>query len=141
MPKSYIALSVKQFIIVRARGCCEYCKCPADFSAELFSIEHILPLSRLGVSTIENLAYACSGCNIFKSNRTAFLDTISQKLHPLFNPRTMVWDDHFLWDETFTVMIGKTAIGRVTISALQLNRRQVKNLRRALMAIDEHPPK
>jgi hypothetical protein len=37
-------------------------------------------------------------------------------------------------------MIGKTAVGRVTIAAIQLNRRQLKNLRRALIAIGEHPP-
>ena len=53
----------------------------------------------------------------------------------------MTWHDHFMWDETFTVVIGKTATGRVTIEALQLNRRQVRNLRRALIAINEHPTK
>ena len=37
-------------------------------------------------------------------------------------------------------MIGKTAIGRCTIEALKVNRRQVKNLRKALIAIGEHPP-
>ena len=37
-------------------------------------------------------------------------------------------------------MVGKTAIGRTTIEALKVNRRPVKNLRRALIAIGEHPP-
>ena len=107
----------------------------------MFSIEHILPLSKLGSNDLENLAWSCIGCNIFKSNKTEFLDTVSQQLFPLFNPRTMTWHDHFMWDETFTVVIGKTATGRVTIEALQLNRRQVRNLRRALIAINEHPTK
>ena len=141
MPNSYISANAKQLIFSRANGCCEYCKCPADFSTELFSVEHILPLSKLGTNDIENLAFSCIGCNIFKSNKTEFLDTVSQQSFPLFNPRTMTWHDHFIWDETFSIVIGKTAIGRVTIEALQLNRRQVRNLRRALIAINEHPPK
>ena len=53
----------------------------------------------------------------------------------------MIWQDHFMWDETFTFIIGQTDVGRATIDALQLNRRPVKNLRRALIAIGEHPPK
>lgn len=141
MPKSYIPQNVKLFVVNRAEGRCEYCQCPADFSTELFSIEHILPRSKEGVNDVGNLAFACSGCNIFKSDKTTFLDNISQQLQPLFNPRTMIWSEHFIWDDTLTVIIGKTAIGRVTIEALKLNRLQIKNLRRALISIDEHPPK
>lgn len=53
----------------------------------------------------------------------------------------MNWDEHFIWDNYFTSIIGKTATGRVTIEAIKLNRLQLKNLRRALLAIGEHPPK
>jgi hypothetical protein len=56
------------------------------------------------------------------------------------SPRTMLWKEHFIWDESLTSLIGQTAIGRATIEALKLNRRPVKNLRRALIAIGEHPP-
>ena len=52
----------------------------------------------------------------------------------------MQWDEHFIWDESLTGMLGKTAIGRATIEALKLNRLPIKNLRRALIAIGEHPP-
>lgn len=52
----------------------------------------------------------------------------------------MIWDEHFMWHESLTLMIGKTAIGRVTIEALKVNRLPVKNLRRALISIGEHPP-
>ena len=75
----------------RADGRCEYCQCPADFSTELFSIEHILPRSKEGLNDAENLAFSCSGCNIFKSDKTAFLDNISQQLQPLFHPK-IVYD-------------------------------------------------
>lgn len=141
MAKSYISTKLKQFVVNRSHGFCEYCKCPADFSAEPFSIEHILPRSKEGLDEIDNLAYACIGCNIYKSDKTEFLDTVSQQIFPLFNPRTMNWHDHFIWDESLTSIIGKTAIGRATIEAIKLNRKPLKNLRRALLAIDEHPPK
>lgn len=141
MAKSYISLSIKQAIFARAQGYCEYCKSPADFTTEPFSIEHIQPLSKNGSNDFLNLALACLGCNIYKSDKTTFIDPVSLQISTLFNPRTMTWKEHFIWDETFTLMVGKTAIGRATIEALHLNRRPLKNLRRALIAIEEHPPK
>jgi hypothetical protein len=141
MAKTYISSKLKQIVVNRSQGFCEYCKCPADFSTEPFSIEHILPRSKEGLNDFENLAYACIGCNIYKSNKTEFIDIVSQQFSKLFNPRTMNWHEHFIWDETFTSIIGKTAIGRATIEAIKLNRKPLKNLRRALIAIGEHPPK
>lgn len=141
MARLYISSSIKKSIIARAKGYCEYCKSPADFTTEPFSIEHILPLSKNGSNDFLNLALACLGCNIYKSDKTTFIDPVSLRISDLFNPRTMNWEEHFIWDETFTLMIGKTAIGRATIEALKLNRRPLTNLRRALIAINEHPPK
>lgn len=84
---------------------------------------------------------SCIGCNYNKSIKTELFEPISQQTVPLFNPRTMVWNDHFMWDETTTTIIGITAIGRATIEALKLNRQEVKNLRFALISIGIHPPK
>lgn len=136
-----ISRKLKSLVISRARGYCEYCKSPADFATEPFSIEHILPKSRQGTDSAENLAYACIGCNVYKSDLIEFPDRVSQEMVPLFHPRTMSWDEHFLWDESLTALIGRTPTGRVTIEALRLNRKPLKNLRRALIAILEHPPK
>lgn len=141
MAKTHISANFKQFIIKRSKGHCEYCKCPSAFSTELFSIKHILPRSKNGSNELDNLAYACIGCNIYKSDKTEFIDVVSQTISIFYNPRKMNWIDHFIWDESLTVMIGKTAaIGRATIEGLKLNRLPVKNLRRALISIGEHPP-
>ena len=140
MGRTYISPATKKLVSERANGLCEYCKCPSDFSTEPFSIEHIIPKSKNGTDDLDNLALACIGCNIYKSDKITFLDTITQEFFPLFNPRASTWEKHFIWDELLTSIIGKTAIGRVTIAAIQLNRRQLKNLRRALIAIGEHPP-
>jgi hypothetical protein len=141
MLRTYIPIKNRKFVFERANHCCEYCKSPADYSTEPFSVEHILPIAKNGSSELANLALSCLGCNYHKSTKTEILELISQKITTLFDPRTMMWHDHFVWDETAIIIIGKTAIGRATIQALKLNRQQVKNLRRALIAIDEHPPK
>ena len=135
-----IPKALKKLIISRAQGYCEYCKSPADFTTEPFSIEHIFPKSRLGANAADNLAYSCIGCNVYKSDTIAFSDRVSQEIVPLFHPRTMTWSEHFIWDESLTALIGRTPTGRVTIEALRLNRKPLKNLRRALIAIYEHPP-
>jgi HNH endonuclease len=140
MAKNSISATFKRFITERSHGYCEYCRCSSDFSTEPFSIEHIIPRSKNGSDDLENLAHACIGCNLYKSDKTKALDILSQTTVLLFNPRIMQWDEHFIWDESFTEMLGKTSIGRATIEALKLNRRPIKNLRRALIAIGEHPP-
>jgi hypothetical protein len=137
--KMSISPKNKDLLINRANGCCEYCKSPSNFSSELFSVEHIVPRSLNGSDDFENLAFACIGCNIFKSNKVTGIDPISQKTVELFNPRTMVWDEYFIWDLKFTTLIGLTDISRATIQALKLNRTPLVNLRRALVAIGVHP--
>ena len=71
---------------------------------------------------------------------TEYLDGVSLETVTLFNPRAMQWSDHFMWNESYTAVVGKTPTGRATIEALRLNRKPLMNLRRALIAIGEHPP-
>lgn len=141
MPKPYISNASRKLVFERAGRCCEYCKSPADYTTDPFSIEHIIPLSKNGLNELINLALSCLGCNSYKGIKTEFRDPITRLIFPLFNPRIMVWDDHFMWDKTFTSIIGKTPIGRATVLALKLNRPEIKNLRLALISIGVHPPK
>ncbi len=105
-----------------------------------FECEHIVPLSQSGATTLGNLAYACGGCNRAKAARTSAPDPETSESVQLFHPRAQVWGDHFAWNYDFTLVIGLTATGRATVEALRLNRLGVVNLRRALLAIAEHPP-
>ncbi len=139
MAKSHISTPLKKIVINRSGGFCEYCQCPSEFATEPFSIEHIVPRSKSGSDDLTNLAYACIGCNVYKSDKIVFLDVVSLQLSPLFNPITMNWNDHFIWDKSLTSIIGKTATGRATVEAVKLNRKPLKNLRRALLAVGEHP--
>jgi len=123
----------------RAQDRCEYCKSPAKYSIQTFSLDHIIPRSQGGDRSLENLALACQGCNNHKYNKTTSRDPITNQLVNLFHPRQQRWQDHFTWDERFELIIGVTATGRVTVEALQLNRQELMNLRRLLYAAGEHP--
>jgi hypothetical protein len=93
-----------------------------------------------GESVLDNLALACQGCNNHKYVMTTATDDESDEDVPLFHPRQHRWEEYFRWDRSYTRVVGVTAIGRATISALQLNRTGLLNLRRVLHAVGEHPP-
>jgi len=138
MPK--ITTFLRKTIVERAKGCCEYCHSQAKFATQAFSVEHIKPQSKDGKTTPDNLALACQGCNNHKYNKTEIYDQSTEKIISLYHPRQQNWHEHFSWNEDFTLMIGLTATGRVSVEALQLNRQGLVNLRRVLYAMNEHPP-
>lgn len=124
----------------RARGRCEYCQSPEDFESDTFELEHIIPLVRNGSNELDNIAFSCSGCNNRKGIKIGSLDPITLLSMSLFNPRQDEWQDHFQWSDNALQLIGRSPVGRATIDSLDLNRTGCMNLRRALIAIQEHPP-
>lgn len=133
-------MQLKNTIVERAQGCCEYCRSQARFSTQAFSIEHIIPLSCGGETVSDNLALACQGCNNHKYTKTKGYDPVSGKIVPLFHPRQQRWQEHFTWNDDFTIIVGLTPTGRAVVETLQLNRQGLVNLRRVLYGMGEHPP-
>ena len=88
---------------------------------------------------MENLALACGGCNIRKSNFTQAIDDETGLTVGLFHPRTDVWEDHFLWSDDYSLVFGISPIGRATMNLLGLNRKGLVNLRLALAMYGVHP--
>lgn len=131
---------LKNQVKERAKNTCEYCQSQALFSSQPFAIEHIIPFILGGKTTLNNLAYACQGCNGHKFTNTEGFDVISRKKVSLFNPRKQKWNEHFIWNEDFTLIIGTTPCGRATVETLKLNREGCINLRKALFAFGKHPP-
>jgi hypothetical protein len=125
---------------MRAQNRCEYCLSRADFATETFAVDHIVPISMGGSNELDNLALACSGCNGRKHNKLEGFDPITGQLAPTFNPRQQKWNDHFAWNEDFTLVIGLTATGRATLHALDMNRHSLINIRMALYVLGKHPP-
>jgi hypothetical protein len=132
--------SLREFIAGRAGGRCEYCRSPAAFAHQSFSLEHVRPRSHKGKRTAANLALSCQGCNNHKYNRTKARDPVTGITVSLFNPRRHRWRLHFAWNDNGTKILGLTRIGRATVEALQLNREPLVNLRRLLVEAGEHPP-
>ena len=140
MPDGRVTNRQRLAVIQRAAGCCEYCGSRADYAMDPFSVEHILPRSAGGKSTLDNLALACLGCNSYKHTKTEAFDVVSNRMAALYHPRQQRWQEHFAWNADCTQLIGLTPTGRVTIVELQLNRPGLLNLRRLLYAAGEHPP-
>lgn len=140
MSEPRLSKQLRQKVILRARGCCEYCLSQACFAPDPFSIEHILPLARGGTHDESNLALACQGCNSRKYTAVEASDPVNGNLVPLFHPRQHRWTEHFAWNVDFSEAIGITPTGRATLERLQLNREGVVNLRKVLKDIGEHPP-
>jgi hypothetical protein len=124
----------------RANFACEYCRLPDAVHPGIFEVEHIVARQHGGATTISNLGYACVRCNRHKGPNLAWIDraTSRTKLVRLFNPRRHKWDRHFRWDEPR--IIGKTAIGRVTVHVLAMNDPVRVALRQELIEEGLFPP-
>lgn len=140
MTKALSRAALRRLVVARAQGCCEYCFSQMRYSSHSFALEHIIPKTRDGKTEESNLALACQGCNDHKHTKIKALDPLNGKLAPLFHPRQQQWKEHFTWSADYMEIIGLTPSGRATVVALRLNRPEVVNLRRVLLAFDEHPP-
>ncbi len=140
MSYNKIRIELKELAKQRAGCRCEYCLSTDKYSTQDFESEHIVPVSKRGKTILENIAYACRGCNNHKFNKIRALDFITGKIVPLFNPRKHRWQEHFAWDSDPLYMVGLTPIGRATIDALQLNRPKLLSTRGNLLKVREHPP-
>ncbi len=139
MSRIYISIALRQAVIERAGGRCEYCQSPALYSPEIFEVEHIQPLSAGGVTEFANLALACPACNRYKGNLQMVSDLETGQSVTLFNPRIDRWLEHFTWSDDFVAMVGLTPTGRATIATLHVNRLAAQRFRAALHAIGLHP--
>ena len=103
-----------------------------------FHLEHIVPRSRGGSTLPENLAWACPGCNLHKSDRVEVTDPQTGRAVPLFDPRRDRWYDHFRWEEY--ELVPMTAVGRATAAALDLNHSRRLRIRQAEGLFGLFPP-
>ena len=141
MRKFQVPQKLRRMVVQRAHACCEYCLSQDQFSTHAFSIDHIIPVEKGGETTSENLALSCQGCNNHKYTKTESYDTLTHRMVPLYHPRIHLWDEHFVWNEDCTLILGMTPTGRATVEVLRLNRAGVVNLRLILSQAKRHPPK
>lgn len=103
----------------RAGACCEYCQMSQDHDEATFEVDHVIAKKHGGATVASNLTLSCFSCNSNKGPNIAGLDPESGKLTALYNPRRHKWSRHFRW--AGPTLVGRTAIGRVTIFVLTIN--------------------
>lgn len=124
----------------RAGGRCEYCHASEAWQYVEFTLEHVAPLAAGGETTESNLALSCFACNRRKWDRRSGFDPAGGGEHRLFNPRTDLWNEHFAWSRDGLSILGRSPIGRTTVSVLELNRERLLQIRAADAALGRHPP-
>src|SRR5215472_4080811 len=106
MPREYLPVEIERRVRETARHRCGYCLSPQRLVMARLEIEHIVPRSKGGSNDEANLWLSCPLCNRFKSDHTESLDTITQQVAPLFNPRVQRWSDHFQWSADGLRIVG-----------------------------------
>ena len=137
---SYLSEATRARVRQRAKNRCEYCLCHQDFVFAMFQIDHIWPVSLGGMHEEENLCLACEMCNQYKWARVEGIDPLSGKQASLFNPRQDHWNDHFIWSEDGTEIVGLTETGRATIAVLRMNNKFAVTVRKNWCNVGWHPP-
>jgi hypothetical protein len=129
-------IALRKQVAARARDRCEYCGLPqAALPWARFHIEHIRPRQHGGTDDLANLALACRNCNLYKGPNLTAIDPSTQQLVQLFNPRVDTWIDHFSMINN--QIVGKTELGRATVTLLNMNHPDRTQLRTELSGLGE----
>jgi hypothetical protein len=137
MTNNAISFSLRQLVIERAQGRCEYCLIHQDFSIYTHEIDHIIAVKHGGQTLLENLALSCLPCNRHKGSDFATLDPNNGEIIRLFNPRLQVWDEHFTLKNA--EIIGITDIGQATSRLLMFNTSSRMRSRKSLIDQSLYP--
>lgn len=119
MSLTYIPSTLREKVRLRANRRCEYCLLFEEYAHFSHEADHIIAEKHAGETVFDNLAWSCFDCNRHKGSDVASVDPISQKIIPLFNPRTESWHDHF--EILDGQILPLTATGRVTVHLLKFN--------------------
>jgi hypothetical protein len=138
--RPFIPARLRREVARRAAYLCEYCQLQQYLCPEPFEIEHIIPRALQGPSNLQNLCLACPVCNNAKRDRIAAPDPLRGRRVRLFHPRLQNWHTHFRWSDDFGTVIGRTAVGRATVAALEMNHPRVVQIRLLWAALGLHPP-
>lgn len=130
--------ALRRLVWRRAGGRCEYCQMPQAADDAAFEVDHIRSRKHQGPTVAGNLCLSCYYCNSFKGTDLVSVDAETRRITPLFNPRRHKWSRHFRWQGPY--LVGRTPIGRVTVTLLHINDEFRVELRELLIAEGSFPP-
>jgi hypothetical protein len=83
---------------------------------------------------------------LHRYNFITAVDPETKETVSLFNPRSQVWTEHFIWSADGLRIVGLTAIGRATCQRLDLNDEFhddgfIQKSRALWVGVGWHPPK
>ena len=140
MSRPRVSARLAAQILVDAGHRCGYCRTDERCTGSPLSIEHILPVAAGGPTERENLWRSCRECNERKGAQVQATDPESGAVVTLYHPRKQRWHDHFRWSDDGLLIVGLTAVGRATITALDLNRPHQVVARQRWVVVGWHPP-
>ncbi len=140
MSTTYISTGLRKLVTEQAQHRCGYCLRTEELLGMPLTLDHLMPESAGGVTAEENLWLACPRCNQFKGSQTHAHDPKTGEWVALFNPRLQKWTVHFEWSADGIYIQGKTACGRTTILALQMNNPEIVVTRRQWVSVGWWPP-
>ena len=137
MSRPYISEELRRLVAERADRICKYCLIAEVDRSSNYPIDHIINVKHGGVTTEDNLAYACIFCNLQKGTDLGSIVWRTGELVRFFNPRRDFWGEHFRLDES--VILPITDIGEVTARIFAFNSDDRLIERQALIAVDRYP--
>jgi hypothetical protein len=105
---------------------CGYCGVSESWAGGELEVDHFRPLSRGGTDALDNLVYACTTCNRFKSDY--WPDDDASDSFRLLHPRQDDLEAHIL-EAANGRLVGLTPRGWFHIRWLHLNRPQLIEMR------------
>lgn len=140
MSTARIGRRLRAQVLADSGGRCGYCQSSEEITGAPLEVEHLMPEAMGGPTRRDNLWAACRQCNALKGDRIEAIDSATGVLASIFNPRHQEWTEHFARIEDGARVIGRTPVGRATVTALALNRLLLVRARQRWIAVGWHPP-
>ena len=140
MSSTYIPVDLRRLVTNRAEQTCEYCGIHEDDTFFGCHIDHIISEKHGGETTADNLAFACTFCNLYKGSDVGSMTTSGEFVR-FFNPRIEQWQAHFSLDLASGAILSLTPIGFVTVKILQFNTQERLIERKTLIEVGRYRPK
>jgi hypothetical protein len=121
-----VAPEVRAVVRVAYGYHCGYCGVSESWAGNELEVDHFRPLSRSGTDALDNLVYACTACNRFKSDY--WPDDDAPDSFRLLHPRQDHLEAHIL-EAANGRLVGLTPRGWFHIRWLHLNRPQLIEMR------------